>query len=180
MDDEIIGFLDESSPQNISNTVRMWSFKRSEKIKNTAKYRINCIGFYAINGTSTCSFMERSRKEDICAFLVEIRRNNPEKKIKVVLDNFASHHAAKVMELSLELRIELIFLPPYSPDLNPIEFIWKSIKRVVSRNFIASEHHMKSLISKSFQELSPFNSFSIGWIRKFIPEEYNKYRKLGI
>jgi putative transposase len=27
------------------------------------------------------------------------------------------------------LRIELVFLPPYSPDLNPIEYVWKSIKK---------------------------------------------------
>ncbi|MFQ6063540.1 MAG: transposase [Methanosarcinales archaeon] len=33
-----------------------------------------------------------------------------------------------------ELGIYLIFLPPYSPDLNPIEYIWKSIKRMLSNH----------------------------------------------
>ena len=32
-----------------------------------------------------------------------------------------------------QLGMYLVYLPPYSPDLNPIEFIWKSIKRRFSR-----------------------------------------------
>lgn len=50
--------------------------------------------------------------------------------------------------------IELVFLPPYSPDLNPIEYIWKSIKRVVSRNFIVDLDYMEKLICESFLEFS--------------------------
>jgi transposase len=35
-----------------------------------------------------------------------------------------------------ELNMNLVYLPPYSPDLNPIEYIWKSVKRVLSeKNF---------------------------------------------
>jgi transposase len=36
------------------------------------------------------------------------------------------------MDKAKELGLYLVYLPPYSPDLNPIEFIWKSIKRVLS------------------------------------------------
>ena len=34
------------------------------------------------------------------------------------------------------LGIELVFLPPYSLELNPIEYIWKSIKKVISTTFV--------------------------------------------
>ena len=74
----------------------------------------------------------------------------------------------------------LVYLPPYLPDLNPIEFLWKSIKRIVSRTLIASETHLKAVVENTFEEISMFNSYSMGWIRKFIPKEYNKYQKLGI
>ena len=95
-------------------------------------------------------FPEHSRKEDVTAFLEKIRLGNPDGRIMIVLDNFKSHHALKVAERALELGIDLIFLPPYSPDLNPIEFIWKSIKRIISRSFIDSRESMCSLIEKVF------------------------------
>ena len=68
----------------------------------------------------------------------------------ISLDNFKSHHALRVAERALELGIDLIFLPPYSPDLNPIELIWKSVKRIISTSFIDSRESMCSLIEKVF------------------------------
>jgi hypothetical protein len=40
--------------------------------------------------------------------------------------------------------------------------------------------HLKAVVESTFGEISMFNSYSMGWIRKFIPKEYNKYQKLGI
>ena len=64
----------------------------------------------------------------------------------IILDNFRSHHSKAVKESAESLNIKLIFLPPYSPDLNPIEFIWKSVKRSVSIATINSENDLKSRI----------------------------------
>lgn len=172
--------MDESSPQTTSNTQRMWSFFKPTKIRNTTNYRANAFGFYSLNGESTIDFPDQSRKEDVCAFLESIRRANPDRQIIIVLDNFASHRSKMVLRRSIELGIALVFLPPYSPDLNPIEYLWKSIKRIVSSSMIYSEDHMKMLIKKTFLEISVFNSYAMGWIREFMPEEYNKYRKLGV
>ena len=44
-----------------------------------------------------------------------------------------------------------VFLPPYSPDLNPIESIWKSIKKVISREFIKDVDHLKFIIKRTFE-----------------------------
>ena len=98
----------------------------------------------------------------------------------MILDNFASHRSLTVRKKADELNIRLVFLPPYSPDLNPIEFLWKNVKRVVSTALVMSEWHLKRIIEKTFLDISAFNSYAIGWIRRFIPEEYNKYRRLGI
>ena len=180
MGEQIIGFLDESSPQTTSNTVRMWSFRRPEKIRNTTKYRANTFGFYTINGNSVIRFYENSRKEDVCSFLETIRTHNPGKAIVLILGNFASHRSKTVKNKALELNIRLVYLPPYSPDLNPIEFLWKSVKRIVSRTLIASEMHLKAVVERTFEEISMFNSYSMGWIRKSIPKEYTKYQMVGI
>ena len=46
----------------------------------------------------------------------------------IIIDNFSSHKSGLVRQTAKELGIYLVYLPPYSPNLNPIEFIWKSIK----------------------------------------------------
>ncbi|RZB28903.1 MAG: hypothetical protein AEth_01507 [Candidatus Argoarchaeum ethanivorans] len=73
---------------------------------------------------------------------------------------------------------------------NPIEFIWKSIKKVISREFIVDLNHMKEIIIDKFRKYSvdlnhmkeiiidKFRkyssqiSFAKGWIEKFIDEEH--------
>jgi transposase len=47
----------------------------------------------------------------------------------VVLDNAAFHRSHKTKELIESVGCKLIFLPPYSPDLNPIEKFWANMKR---------------------------------------------------
>jgi putative transposase len=66
------------------------------------------------------------------------------------------------------LDIDLVFLPPYSPDLNPIEYIWKSVKRVISDRFVKSLEDMRMVISRSFLDCSSRLSFARSWIAKFL------------
>lgn len=47
----------------------------------------------------------------------------------VVLDNATFHKSDYLKEISLKHHITLLFLPPYSPDLNPIEKLWANLKR---------------------------------------------------
>ena len=49
----------------------------------------------------------------------------------VIMDNLSSHKRARVRELIEEQRAELRFLPPYSPDLNPIEMVFSKIKQLL-------------------------------------------------
>ena len=46
----------------------------------------------------------------------------------VVWDNLAVHKTRAVQQLFDEAGVELLFLPPYSPDLNPIELCWSKLK----------------------------------------------------
>jgi len=173
-----VGFLDESSPQTTANTQRLLSFGKPAIWKNTTKLKANAFGFYALNGVSVIDFKEHSKKEDVCEFLREIRCCNPKDEIVLILDNFRSHHAIDSVLCAEECNIKLIFLPPYSPDLNPIEFIWKSIKRVVSRTFIRDLKYMKQIIFKTFLQSTSHLSFANRWVEKFLGTK-NKLNILG-
>lgn len=129
-----------------------------------------------MNGNSVIDFKERSKKECVCEFFDEIRLKNPVKNIVVILDNFSSHRAKTTIDYANEIGIELVFLPPYSPDLNPIEYIWKSIKKKISKEFIIDLDHMKRIIFDAFLNFSSKLSFAKRWIEKFIN---NKLEMLG-
>jgi transposase len=49
----------------------------------------------------------------------------------VVLDNLSSHKGAKVQELIRAVGAEVLYLPPYSPDFNPIELAFSKIKQAL-------------------------------------------------
>lgn len=59
-----------------------------------------------------------------------------ELRICVVIDNYSAHRAKKVKELEERYkdRLELVFLPTYSTYLNPIELLWKHLRRRVTHN----------------------------------------------
>ena len=60
----------------------------------------------------------------------QLLQNHPNKKIALILDN-ASQHTCKKVKIFLERypRIKLYFLPPYSPEYNPIERFWGWLKK---------------------------------------------------
>ena len=173
-----IGFLDETRPQNTANTVRVWSFERIRMIKNTTKFEANTIGFYAIKGNSTKDFIQDSKAISIAHFLENIKSTNTDYKATViVIDNFASHRSKLVRDKAKELGLYLVFLPPYSPDLNPIEFIWKSIKRILSISYVRDLEDMKNIISDSWDKFSASMSYGKAWIGKFLPKrDYETFR----
>jgi len=131
--DTILGFLDEASPQTTDNKQRFWSFDKPRIIKNTTKYKANTFGFYSMNGKDVVEFEDHSKSSNMCDFLRIIREKNPIKQIILVVDNARSHIARKTRSFAESLNITLVFLPAYSPDLNPIEQIWKSIRRRISQ-----------------------------------------------
>ena len=49
----------------------------------------------------------------------------------VVMDNLNVHKAAGVAEAIRRRRARPVFLPPYSPDLNPVELLWAKVKRLL-------------------------------------------------
>lgn len=59
-------------------------------------------------------------------FLEELSKQDEEEFKIVILDNGAFHHAKSLL---IPDNIQLIFLPPYSPELNPAEKVWWMIKR---------------------------------------------------
>jgi len=76
-------------------------------------------------------------KEEFLSLLKQLDRfYPPQKGLVLILDNASAHKANKVEEYLRKVdRITLVFLPPYCPDLNPIEKLWKEVRKKVTHNF---------------------------------------------
>ncbi len=129
---------------------------------------MNSLGFYALNGTSVYHDTETARKKDIARFLRVIRKKNPSGTIILIWDNARAHLSRLVQRTACLLNIILVFLPPYSPDLNPIEFIWKSIKKDLSSKCLMSKEEVRDIVEHLFYTFSSSQSFAKAWIWKFL------------
>ena len=67
----------------------------------------------------------------------------------VVMDNASFHKSVKTKELIESVGCKVIFLPPYSPDLNPIEKFWANMKRWIKQR-METHSSLYNLISEFF------------------------------
>jgi len=67
--------------------------------------------------------------ESVCALLREVAAAGLSRPITLVLDNARYQKCAVVKALAASLKIELLYLPSYSPNLNLIERLWKFVKK---------------------------------------------------
>ena len=79
----------------------------------------------------------------------------------IVMDNMRSHHAKVVKQLLDSSKVTYLYLPPYSPDLNPIEKMWSKLKAFLRKEKIRIASELPSAISKGFLTIRPKDC--IGW-----------------
>ena len=79
----------------------------------------------------------------------------------VIMDNLRSHHVKEVKETFEEAGIHYLYLPPYSPDMNPIEMLWSKIKSILRKLEIRTAEGLPDAIAFAFQQVSP--SDCLGW-----------------
>lgn len=89
-----------------------------------------------------------------------------EKRINIVLDNARIHTAKMIQKAAEILNINLIFLRPYCPDLNPIEDVWRVIKKTIYKSTYNSTKELINLFEKKFYEIIGSKSFYENWLEQ--------------
>ena len=85
----------------------------------------------------------------------------------VVMDNLSSHKVAGVREQIEACGAEVLYLPPYSPDLNPIEKAWAKIKQLLRSAKTRTREALEQAVANAIQRISPENAKA--WFRLTIP-----------
>ena len=103
---------------------------------NSGRQRVNINGAIEMKSLNVVSrSCKRVNGSSMCDLLRAVRMKHPgERNLYMVLDNAGYNRSYKVKDLAKELEIKLMYLPVYSPNLNPIERLWKFMKKKVMAN----------------------------------------------
>ena len=81
----------------------------------------------------------------------------------VIADNLGAHKDARVRQAIEARGARLYFLPPYSPDLNPIEYAWAQVKRILKRMKARTYAALVKAIAKAMEIITSDNA--LAWIK---------------
>jgi transposase len=132
--EEVLLFADACHPEHQTRSDYGWiaKGKEYEVCGNIGKNRVNLIGAVDIKNPTKIQIntFETIDNKAVMIFFEQLKKANVGKHIKLVCDNARYFHAKEIKTwLTKNQDFELIFLPPYSPNLNPIERLWKYMKK---------------------------------------------------
>ena len=159
-EDEPILFCDAVHPTMATRVTYGWIKKGKNKtIATTAsRTRINVVG--AVNLKTMDVIAEDYDTIDsasMTAFFEKLREKySGSRPINLILDRGAYNTSAETQEAAAKFNIKLHHLPPYSPNLNPIERLWKIMHEIVQNNIVfQSAKEFKEKIMSFFSEIWP-------------------------
>lgn len=149
-----IVYIDETGIDNNLSKLRGWSLRCKKPFTQALGFRtkrVTLIGVYCYNNKELIAPMEYIGYTNSEVFITWVksflcRELKPNQTVE--MDNASFHKSSKIRELIEEAGCNLIYLPPYSPDLNPIEHVWANLKRMI-RVHPNREKDIHSAISES-------------------------------
>jgi len=147
-------YLDESGIEEGVKSDRGWG-KKGKRIyeERSGKYynRVNILSaIYNNNPIAPLVFKGTCNPLLFNEWVKHILIKDLKKGQVVIMDNATFHKSRKTIDLIESVGCKVIFLPPYSPDLNPIEKFWANMKRWI-RNNISGFQDINSAINFFFK-----------------------------
>jgi transposase len=135
--DTVVYFTDASHPSHNTQPHYGWIKKGEQKqiAANTARQRLNLQGAVHVGSRIQALVQpaETINSQSVIALYTTLLKQHRQKKIVVICDNARYHRSNLLAEwLAQHPRMSQKFLPPYSPNLNLIERLWKWMKKKVT------------------------------------------------
>lgn len=160
-DDEPLLFMDAVHPTQATKITAGWIKKGVDKpIETTgSRSRLNIAGALRLGHLSAAIInrYETVNGESIVDFLKRTRNYyKSSSSIHLIIDGAGYHRSELVKEAAKKLNIELHYLPPYSPNLNPIERLWKVMnKHAGNSQYFATAKAFRERIDDFFTTTLP-------------------------
>jgi transposase len=134
---EVFYYADEFNLSWLPSLRALWSPKGQQVMVPTPGQPTKHYGIGAVNyhtGETVVLFRRRKRRREIAELLQALVDKHPTETVYVAWDNADTHQDAEVDDVvrGAAGRLVLLYLPTYSPWLNPIEMLWRHFRREVT------------------------------------------------
>ena len=139
-----------------------------DELRTGARFSLNLIS--AITAKGEMRFMTIPGRLTADRFIEFLKRliHNAVRPVYLIVDGHPVHRSARVRNFvdSLEGKLRLFFLPPYSPELNPDELVWNHLKNHrLGKAFIAGPDDLKAKVFSWMQSLRSIPQKIVGFFR---------------
>lgn len=125
---------------------------------------LTTLGAMSLKGMVATMTVEAATDGDVFeAFLEQVLCPSLKAGDVVVMDNLNVHKMDRVRELIESTQARLLYLPPYSPDLNPIEKAWSKFKQFLRSAKARSAQALDQAVTAALKTITPENAKA--WFR---------------
>jgi len=119
------------------------------------------ISSLRLDGTTACLTINAATDTEVLRSYVEqILMPTLRAGDLVIMDNLAPHKNAATLALITAVGAEVLFLPAYSPDLNPIEKMWSKVKHSLRSSAARTEEQLQDAIAAALAKVTPQDAAS--------------------
>ena len=160
-------FLDESGVN--TGMTRLYGRAAKDKrvreaVPDTRFHRTTILSSVRLDGATIPFVFEGALNGDIFrVYIQQLLAPSLKPGDIVIMDNLSSHKVSGIREAIESVGASILFLPPYSPDLNPIELMWSKMKAILRKLRIRSKELLDDAIALAFDTVS-ISDIS-GWFR---------------
>ncbi len=160
-------FIDESCAK--TNMVRLYgrAYKKSRCYDSVAHGKWKAVTMLSAirsdGNTETMVYEGSTDKIIFESYIEQFLLPTLKKDDIVILDNLSAHKGKKVQELINSRGAQVLYLPPYSPDLNPIEKMWSKVKSILKNIKTESLDELHKAIGIALQKITV--SDAVNWFK---------------
>jgi transposase len=152
-------FLDESSARTNMTRLRGRA-QRGQRVGGAAPHghwnSTTIIGAMRMNGSTACMAIEGATDAEVFrAYVAEVLCSTLQPGDLVVMDNLAPHKSEPTLALIRQTGADVLFLPAYSPDLNPIEQMWSKVKNTLRSLEARTRESLLEAIGRALAGITP-------------------------
>ncbi len=160
-------FLDESGAKTNMTRLRGRA-KKGQRVIDDAPYGHWCtttmISSIRLDGSTACMAIDGSTTSDVFReYVRHVLLPTLQRGDMVVLDNLSAHKDTEALGLIRSVGAKVRFLPPYSPDLNPMENMWSKVKEFLRDAKSRTQEALFNAIADALETITPKDAE--GWFK---------------